>query len=268
MVTEQQSGLSQDEIVRALHALGLCPGAVVLVHSSLSSLGRVEGGAASVVEALLEAVSPGGTVLVPTLTVTPRDGPEHPPVFNPRISPCWTGAIPETFRRRPDARRSAHPTHSVAGIGPGAAGLLARHEYCPTPCAADSPYGRLADTQGFVLLLGVTHECNTCLHMVEELAGAPYHLQDRSTLAHVVRDDETWDEIPTLLHLWTWERNFAKIEPLLREAHVQRDGVVGRAHSRLIDASGMCDVLLPLLRRDPLFLLSDAARVRYQQSVH
>src|SRR5437763_1353236 len=84
----------------------------------LRSLGWVGGAAPTAIDALREAVWPGGAVLVPTLTGTIQDGPEHPPVFDPRTTPCWTGAIPETFRRLPSARRSCHPTHSVAAIGP------------------------------------------------------------------------------------------------------------------------------------------------------
>lgn len=262
-MSSRHDALSRDVIVQALHDLGLSPGAVVLVHSSLSSLGWVEGGAGTVIDALCAAVSPGGTVLVPTLTGTPQDGPDHPPVFDPRITPCWTGAIPETLRGRPEARRSRHPTHSVGVIGPAADALIDGHEYCPTPCSAASPYGRLAEAGGFVLLLGVRHESNTCLHMVEELAGAPYHLQDRPALARVARDDGTWEEIATTLHLWRWERDFPKVDPLLRDIGAQREGLVGRAHCRLIDVRAMRDVLVPLVRRDPLLLLSDAARAAY-----
>src|SRR5579875_789667 len=167
----RHDALSKDAIVDDLQALGLSAGAVVLVHSSLRSLGWVDGGAATVIDALCAAVSPGGTILVPTLTGTAQDGPEHPPVFDPRHTPCWTGTIPETFRALPEARRSRHPTHSVGVIGPVAEMLIDGHEYCATPCAGQSPYGRLAQTGGLILLLGVTHESNTCLHMIEELAG-------------------------------------------------------------------------------------------------
>jgi aminoglycoside 3-N-acetyltransferase len=237
----------------------------VLVHSSLRSLGWVEGGAPTVIDALLETVSPGGTVVVPTLTGTIQDGPEHPPVFDPGTTRCWTGTIP-TFRRLPAARRSRHPTHSVAAVGPATAWLIAGHEYCATPCAANSPYGRLADAGGFILLLGVTHERNTSLHMVEELADVPYHMQREPAPARVARPDGAWEEIPIRLHLWHWERAFPKVEPLLLETGAQRTGMVGQARSRLVDARAMRDILLPLLRRDPLFLLSDAAHTAYEQS--
>ena len=48
-----------------LDRVGLTSGRAVLVHSSLSQVGHVEGGATAVIDALLDIVSPGGTVLFP-----------------------------------------------------------------------------------------------------------------------------------------------------------------------------------------------------------
>lgn len=260
-----RGGWSRDELAAAFRLLGLGAGDTVLVHSSLRSLGHVDGGARTVVDALLDAVAPDGTILVPTLTGTSRDSPRYPPAFDPATSPSWTGLIPETVRLREGAQRSRHPTHSVAALGPAAAHLIAGHEYCATPCAADSPYGRLASMGGFVLLLGVTHHSNTSLHMVEEVGGAPYHLQARRARARVRRADGEWEEIMTALHLWRWERDFPKVEPVLRSAGAQRDGVVGAAEARLVAAGAMRDLLAPLLHRDPLFLLAGTARAAYER---
>ena len=69
----------RDDIVRGLRALGLAPGDVVLVHSSLGSLGHVEGGADAVIDALLDTVGTEGTVLVPTLTGSEGLDADHPP---------------------------------------------------------------------------------------------------------------------------------------------------------------------------------------------
>jgi aminoglycoside 3-N-acetyltransferase len=250
-------------IAADLRALGVESGQIVLLHSSLRSLGWVDGGANTVIEALLAAISPGGTVLVPTLTGTAQDSPRHPPEFDPAVTPCWTGMIPETFRQRPEARRSRHPTHSVAAIGPAAEYLVAGHEYVATPCAADSPYGKLAREGGRILLLGVTHESNTCLHMLEELAGVPYHMQDQPCLARVRRPDGSWEEIETALHLWRWDRDFPKVGPLLSSRAAQVVGQVGAARATLVDAGAMTEILLPMLRGDPLYLLSAEARAGY-----
>jgi len=100
-----------------------------------------EGGADAVIDALLDAVGSGGTVSVPTHTF--RDVNARQPVFDYRTTPCCVGRVPETFRRRPDALRSLHPTHSCAAIGPRSEELLRDHEVDVTSCGGRSPYRRL-----------------------------------------------------------------------------------------------------------------------------
>ena len=92
--------ITKEIIINGLKELGLKQGDTVLVHSSLSSFGYVDGGADTVIDALLETVGKEGTVLVPTLTGSEHLSAENPPVFDVRNTPCWTGKIPETFRKR------------------------------------------------------------------------------------------------------------------------------------------------------------------------
>ena len=51
-----------------LSVLGLQKGDAVLVHSSFKSMGVVEGGIQTFVEALLSVIGDRGTLIVPTLT--------------------------------------------------------------------------------------------------------------------------------------------------------------------------------------------------------
>jgi aminoglycoside 3-N-acetyltransferase len=249
------STLTCADIVRGLRELGVQPGTILLVHSSLSSLGYVEGGADAVIDALLTAVGPQGTVLVPTLTGSEALNADNPPHFDPVATPCWTGRIPETMRQRPDALRSRHPTHSVAAIGARAAELVAGHEFCITPCGPDSPYGRLAQLGGHILLLGVTHSSNTTLHHVEEIVGVPYHMQPGLVAAQIVEKGGL-RTVHLMLHRYGAPREFERIEPLLRERDIQRDGPVGAAQARLIDARRMVEVVRQALLQDHTFLLA------------
>jgi aminoglycoside 3-N-acetyltransferase len=250
-----------EAIRRDLAALGLRAGHHVLVHSSLSSIGRVDGGAAAVVDALVDVVGPDGTVVVPTLTGTPDDGAGRELVFDVDRTPGWTGAIPEELRRRPEAVRSAHPTHSVAAIGAAAARLTAGHEDCVTPCGQDSPYGRLAaDPDGVVLLLGCGHASNTTLHLVEELAGVPYHLQ-REPVRAVLRFAAHTDVRDCWIHDWGTPRRFEAIEPLLVQRGLQVSGRVGAATARLLPAGPLVRLGVDVLRADPAFFVApEAAR--------
>ena len=218
-------------------ALGLGDGAVVLVHSSLSRLGNVKGGADAVIDSLLAAVGPTGTLLFPTLTGTERDSPDAPPMIDVRSTPCWTGRIPETARHRIGARRSLHPTHSITALGADADRYAAGHEASETPCDTHSPYYRLITDGGWILQIGdVTQDSNTTLHCLEELAGVPYHLQPEVTEGSVIDAEGERHIVRNRLHLWKWDREFTKVDAPLEEAGAMRVGYVGLATARLIDA--------------------------------
>ncbi len=252
--TESTLTVTQQDIVHGLRELGLPLGSSILVHSSLSRFGYVEGGAEAVIDALLEAVGPGGTVMVPTLTGSPDLSADNPPYFDPDVTSCWTGRVPETFRQRPTAVRSLHPTHSVAAIGAHARAFTEGHEYSVTPCGPDSPYGRLVGAKGLVLLLGVTHGSSTTFHHVEEIVGVPYHMQPGLVAAQVARGGEV-RIIHLMIHRYGPRRGFERMEPLFRERGIQRDGQIGQAHVRLVDAYSMVQLTRLALLQDPTILL-------------
>ncbi len=161
--------LTKKEIVEALRQAGLSPGDSFIVHSSFRSLGPVEGGPETVIDALIEAVSPNGNVMFPTFNYT---GNIAQPYFDPKSTPCLTGIIPELGRQRQNAVRSLHPTHSVAVIGPDAVELTKDH-LSYRAVGIGSPIDRLAKMGGKVLLLGVPNTSNTTVHLGEEYANVP-----------------------------------------------------------------------------------------------
>jgi len=246
-----------DDIVAGLRAIGLPEGATVLAHSSLSSFGHVEHGASTVVEALVRSVGPKGTVMVPTLTGSETLGPENPPFFDVRNTPCWTGVVPEAFRQRADAARSLHPTHSVAAIGPRTKELLRDHELSPTPCGADTPYGRLAASEdGYVVFLGVSLSCNTTFHHAEEVAGVPYHMQERPVTATIVDYNGQHRSVTLYLHKYGSPRNFTRPEPYFLAKGIERMGRIGSCTVRVLKARPMVEYVLERLRADPNYLLA------------
>src|SRR3989337_1692670 len=116
-------------ISEGLRNLGVPEGCVLIVHSSLSSLGYVDGGAETVVKAIMETIGKEGTLVVPTLTGNETLSRDNPPVFDVKNSKGLAGIIPEYVRKHPDSVRSLHPTHSVAAIGPLAQILIRDHIY-------------------------------------------------------------------------------------------------------------------------------------------
>ena len=121
--------ITRARIAADLEKLGLQRGGLVLAHSSLKSIGWVEGGPETVIDALLDVLGPEGLLVFPSF----QKGGEHKllregVVFDVRSTPTGQGLLPETFRRRPCAIRSLSPTHCLAACGPGAGALLAGHE--------------------------------------------------------------------------------------------------------------------------------------------
>jgi aminoglycoside 3-N-acetyltransferase len=89
-------------------------GDVVFLHSSLSNLGNVEGGAAGLVTVFVELLEAEGTLAVPTFMSADLALKE---TVDLRTAPSQTGIVSETVRTWPGALRSSHPFSSVAAIG-------------------------------------------------------------------------------------------------------------------------------------------------------
>src|SRR3954449_11902764 len=57
---------TRDSLAADLRGLGVRPGMTLLVHSSLRALGWVCGGPLAVVQALMDVLTPAGTLVMPT----------------------------------------------------------------------------------------------------------------------------------------------------------------------------------------------------------
>lgn len=239
-------GHTRDALGGGFRGLGLNSGDGVLVHSSLSSLGRVDRGAETVVDALRETVGDDGTVMMPTFTRYDRP-------YNPETSPSTVGAITEAFRKRPAAVRSAHPTKSVAVIGPDADSLLSDHDPRNSIGPA-SPIHRLIDERDAdVLLLGVDHTANSALHVAERLAGLPYRDQFAETM---IRQGDGSTETVTVNRVHC-SRGFDVIGSITRRLGIERTGYVGDATARLLDGTALLSLVVELLEERPGLLLCD-----------
>ena len=227
---------------------GVRPGGVLLVRSSLSSLGHVPGGAETVIRGLLESLGPKGTLPMPALG-TDR---VEPPRFDVINTPTWTGRIPETFRKRPGTQRSLHPTHSVCGAGPLASEILGRHEEDRTPCGPNSPFRRLPDFNGQLLMLGCGLRPNTSFHAIEELIEPPYLYGESQDCVLRLEDGREVARTYRMHGFSGWRQRYDRIEPLLAPEHLLR-GKVLSADVHLLDAQAMWREGLAALRQDPLF---------------
>ncbi len=172
------------DLLTGLRRLDLPPAAGVMIHSSLKSFGRVEGGARTVVEALMETVTPEGTLLMPSFNHDVPFREAGPGYYDPGETPTSNGAIPDLFWRMPGVHRSLDPTHPVAAWGRHARRYIENHHRTLT-MGPESPLGLLCADDGFGLLLGVGYWANSFHHVVEMSTGAP--CLGRRTEAYPVR---------------------------------------------------------------------------------
>ena len=248
-------GLTVDDLVVDLRRARTVPGDILTVHSSLRSIGHVDGGAAAVVEALVRAVAPGGTVMFPGLTFSGSVTVflrEHR-VIDLREHPSRNGAIPRAAGERPDAVRSLHPTHTVIAIGPAAPGWFAGDQNGEGPCGENSPFARAARAGGKIILIGVTNSCNTTLHCVEE-AAAPYIFCGEEFDATAI-DAAGRERTVTVKGYTTGQpRDFAAIEPRLLESGIMTMHTLGQAELRVIDGRRLLLEVTEWVRREPYLL--------------
>lgn len=188
---------SKEDLIQDLKRMGLKPTDALMVHSSMKSIGAVDGGADTVVDAFMEYLKDG---LFMTPTHTWAQMSREYSTFDPATEPACVGIIPNVFRQREGVVRSLHPTHSIAAYGPKAAEYIKGEENATSPCPPGGCWDRLRDIDAKILLLGVTHTRNTYIHSVDEVLNIKDRLTDEPTLMHVVMPDGSMKDVPMYRH--------------------------------------------------------------------
>ncbi len=238
--------VTSNDIIKGLKILGLTKGDKVIVHSALSSFGTVKDGADTVIDALLELVTPTGTVLMPTFGNSDS-------VFDSRKSQTNLGLIAQSFWRRKNALRSRHPVASVAVIGNGAEYFVEGHEDAATAHGKGTPYMKLVEQGGKVLLLGVDLDRMTLLHSVETLAQSPYLRP--ITKSFVGTNGKTITK--TWLYFPGPHRDFVGLQSWLRNKGLVKETVIGTCHARLFDAAALFEAIRERLHNEHELFLSE-----------
>jgi len=163
-----------DDLLAALRRLGVEPGDAVIAHSSFARFEGFRGGVSEAIRTLQAAVGEGGALLMPTL---PFEGSAIDYVLSGRVTdisrtPSRMGFMTEIFRRLAGVQRSIHPTHPIAIWGRNATALCAGHHDTRSPCGHGSPFHKLFEANGKILLAGASIRAMTFFHYVEELLEA------------------------------------------------------------------------------------------------
>jgi aminoglycoside 3-N-acetyltransferase len=237
----------------------------VIAHASLEGLGGVNGGADSVVRALLETVS---ALVMPAFTfqtmIIPEVGPDNNGITygsgsesNRLVAPFTrqmpvdkeTGIVAETLRKNPLARRTTHPLLSFAGIH--------AKKYLDAQSKQDpfGPIGALTEADGWVLLMGVDHTFNISIHNAEKLAGRKQFVRWAYTPRRIVE-----------CHGFPGDSSgFNVIAPYLIQ--VTRAVKVGDGFVQAIPLRDLLEIVTQRIKEDPLALLCQRADCERCQAV-
>lgn len=243
---------TKEQLIQQLKEMGIKPTDNLLVHSSMKSVGPVQGGAETVLDALTEAV-PDGLLILPTHTW--KQMGENYPVFDPVTEPVCVGILPELFRKRPGVVRSLHPTHSVAVYGKGAREYIQGEENCITPCPPEGCWGRLKDIKAKILLVGVTHTRNTYIHSIEESFKIPECFTLSPSDFKVKLPDGTIKPVPMYRHYNKKNphisEDFDKMKDGYEKTGAAKNVSFGAAKCILCDAPKLFEVTGRILSKEP-----------------
>lgn len=243
------------DFITAFRMLEVDSSQPVIVHSSLSTFGQVQGGADTLLGALNSAFN---TIVIPTFTyktmIIPEVGPAanaiqygsgkdanlNAEVYQPDTpADPSMGLLAETLRTHPRAFRSSHPILSFAGVN---ARYNLASQTIKQPLA---PIQTLTAEDGWVLLLGVGQVANTSIHYGEMLAGRKQFVRWALTPEGVV----LCPGFPGC------SRGFEQINPFLE--NVVRRVEIGAAVMQALPLVKLIDIVCDLLKENPLALLCE-----------
>lgn len=182
-----QNTATAHSLLNDLRSMGIQSQDGIFVHASQKAIGDVQGGAGSVVRALLDVVGPQGLVAMPGFSsdaYLPADLDYAASTANQIAeiekkvtgfdaagsSAQEMGIIAETFRCWSGTERSRHPTTSVC-INGAQAEYYTRDHSLEWATGGDSPFGHLMKRPNMkILLIGVGWNCCSALHTAEFFA--------------------------------------------------------------------------------------------------
>ena len=236
-------------VAGAIRRLGVPRDVPVMVHSAFRGFARDGFTVDEVLGAWLDHCAPG-TLVVPTMSW--RFVKPDKPFFDELETPCNTGVMAETFRTRHASHRSLHPTHSAAAIGRLAGALTAEHHLDDTPCSDRSPFGLLARHDGWVVMFGITMDCCTLVHHVDEKVAIDLYLRPAAETETYACRRRDGTDVPVRLrrHLFL-ARDYYQFQDLLAAAGRFRTAALDSQIVRAFRARDLVDCATKVLRARP-----------------
>lgn len=174
-----------NDILDKMVAMGMKPGDVIFIHSSMKEFYNFTGTADELIGTIVKYLGPEGTLVMPAY---PREvGPltdkcltknyhgEHDTVmFDVNTTPTGAGYLAEVFRKMPGVKRSINIQHSVCAIGKYADELISEHHQSKTCWDEKSPYFKLTQLNAKVFAFGLPYFISTVIHCTDSLLFGKY----------------------------------------------------------------------------------------------
>ena len=262
--------IEKPAILAALSAVGVKKGDTLLVHSSLSACGKIDGGAKTIIDAIIETIGPDGNFFVPTfqrsecyLNGINKRWDHRPSDFRDRSSEAvrWVGTLPLEFMRLwPDAPRGVHISHSWVGWGPRAAEVLSRQVEDEPPFSDNSCPMIVKDMGGKILLFGSPVGHTSFVHCFE----THFNLPGLGPSYYDVRLADgtiTWKFVPNGLpgprEFYSKDENARFFREAIARGLEIRRTKLGVGELKLIDCRQFWEIGSALVKADPRIVIGD-----------
>lgn len=230
----------------------------VIVHSAFRRFSHAGFEIENVLRALID-YSRKSTLLMPTMSW--RFVNTLNPYFSELNTPSNTGAMTEVFRLNYAKKRSLHPTHSVAGFGADLDYFLGSHHLDSTPCGAGSPFSRLIESDGQILLMGIGMDCCTMIHQIEEQEHIDTYLKPVVETATYASEDRSGRKLDVQVrHHKLLPRNYWQFQDALASSGELRSTRMGAPVCNGFAVRSLQDIVANALSKNPCAIISNGGR--------
>lgn len=258
---------TKHQIVQDLLTSGVKQGILLHVKVSMRSIGSIKGGSNTLIEALLEAVGPEGTIISDgfiesyPLPLSIKNSRK----ISTRTSPSYAGAFANAMIKHPGMHRSRHPIQRFVAVGAKAQSLMESH----TP---DSEgywiMEKLASMGAYNLNIGENIHGVGTTHVAIEKTGLKKRIPPRG-----VNYVDASGNITLFKVNWNGgcAKGFIKFVALYKNAGLIRFGKVGNSGTLLTKMEDTLNLELSVLKDNPAFFFCDDptckdCRLRWQHS--
>ncbi len=253
--------LTKEEIFKTLKDIGLKSNDVVMIHSSLHNIGKIEGNAEGLISYLKEYFK-DGLILLPCHTWSFINKDDD--ILNLDEENSCVGMLPN-IALKSSFIRSHHPTHSIVAYGNNAKEYIELDNDVNTPVSPKGCFGSLYKYNAKILFLGCPLTKNTFIHSIEE----EFNVPDRFT-SHIFH---FYSKNKDGIYEYNMPKHYSSLNPHISENYIKLEkpmiekGIAqyftfGEAKSIIVD-SKKCYLYVSSLLKENTHIFDDNKEIIY-----